>query len=210
MKDTAEIITEITRQFEANRGRFQPPSTRPPVEHGDLIQAAQCPARHWKATPDMDGEWGAALNQLTERLGHGALLALVGGRGSGKTQMAVELIRRNLERRKRSLFVTATSFFMAIKATYKPEAKADEQAVMWRFQQPSLLVIDEIGKRGETEWEHNLLFELLNRRYNDLKDTVLIDNRPKAEFIAAIGESLASRMNEGGGIKECNWATFRN
>jgi len=54
-----------------------------------------------------------------------------------------------------------------------------------------------------------MLFELLNRRYNDLKDTILIANKSKAEFQDYIGPSLASRMNETGGIVECNWPSFR-
>lgn len=168
------------------------------------------PKRHEQSTPNFSGEWGAAYSQLKAKLGTGSTIALVGTRGSGKTQLAVELMKATTANLKRAYFTTATGFFMELKATYRKEASKTEGDVLNTFQSFQLLVIDEIGKRSESEWENNLLFELLNRRYNAMKDTVLIDNRSKADFIAAIGESLASRMNEGGGIKECNWPSFRS
>lgn len=169
------------------------------------------PVRHADSTPQPTGEWGQKLNVIRGQLGarKGLLISLVGGRGNGKTQLAVELMKDRTAKGKSALFTTAIQFFMAIKATYKADSKESEDDVLHRFHRPSLLVIDEIGKRGQTDWENNLLFELLNSRYNDMRDTVLIDNRTKPEFIEAIGPSLASRMNEGGGIIECNWKSFR-
>lgn len=167
------------------------------------------PARHASAQVCHDGEWGQTFELFRKRLNTGALMALTGTRGSGKTQLAVELMRYTTNQLKTARFTSAIGFFMQIKATYRKDATQTEADVLQDFTKPSLLVIDEVGKRSDSEWENNLLFELLNRRYNAIKDTVLIDNRTKAEFIAAIGESLASRMMEGGGIKECNWKSFR-
>jgi DNA replication protein DnaC len=176
----------------------------------DLIKAAEFPLRHLSCTPCMDGPWGAKFKELQMKLGTGRLLALIGTRGNGKTQLAVALgmdqIRTHL---KAARFTTATAFFMAIKSTYKPTATDDEAEIIREFAKPPLLLIDEIGKRGGSEWENNLLFELLNRRYNDMKDTILIDNRTVQEFTETIGPSLASRMNEGGGVVHCDWETFR-
>lgn len=175
-----------------------------------LIDAAEFPLRHLSCTPLMDGPWGAKFKELQMKLGTGRLLALIGTRGNGKTQLAVALgldqIRTHL---KAARFTTATAFFMAIKSTYKPTATDDEAEIIREFAKPPLLLIDEIGKRGGSEWENNLLFELLNRRYNDEKDTILIDNRTVQEFTETIGPSLASRMNEGGGVVHCDWETFR-
>lgn len=167
------------------------------------------PKRHVQRRVQMSGEWASRLNTVKEMIGKGVLIGLVGGRGTGKTQLAVELMRYTTEMEQKALFVSAIEFFMHIKETYNRDSELTEADVIYRFTRPKLLVIDEIGKRGNSDWENNLLFEAINQRYNDMKDTVLIDNRSKAEFIETIGPSLSSRMNEGGGILECNWNSFR-
>ena len=136
-------------------------------------------------------------------------MALVGTRGNGKTQMAVELMKDATANRRPARFTTAVGFFMQIKSTYRKDATRGEADVITEFLLPSLLVVDEFEKRAETAWENNLLFELLNRRYNQMKDTVLIANEEKKAFVEYVGESVSSRMNEVGGIVECTWPSFR-
>jgi len=167
------------------------------------------PIRHVETSPIPSGEWGEKLEKLSAMLGSGFAVALVGTRGNGKTQIGVELMKRFTDKLKSAKFTTAISFFMEIKSAYRKDAAKNESDVLKTFQRPRLLVIDEVGKRSDSEWENNLLFELINRRYNDKTDTLLLDNRPKSEFIQSIGPSLASRMNETGGIIECNWESFR-
>ena len=175
-----------------------------------LIADGGFPLRHLRCTVDKSGPWGVKLEELTLKLGKGIILALVGTRGNGKTQLAVALAKRRIRATlKPAMFATATDFFMQIKSTYRKDSDRDESEVVGAFSAPELLILDEIGKRGGSEWENNLLFELLNRRYNDLRDTIVIDNRSMAEFADTIGPSLASRMNEGGGIVHCDWETFR-
>ena len=182
---------------------------------GSLLDEACIPLRHNCEPTDLllrqAGPWLDAFNaaKLKMETAKGATLALVGWRGNGKTQMAVELIKLRCQHLKSARFVTAVEFFMHVKRSYKPDWEESEIDVLAQFRKYSLLVIDEIGKCGETEWQNTLLFELLNRRYNSMKDTILICNRTKEEFEAMIGPSLASRMNEGGGILVCDWPSFR-
>lgn len=159
--------------------------------------------------PDKTGPWGETLAKLEPKLGTGFMIALIGGRGPGKTQMGVELMKSHTKKGKFARYVTATEFFMTIKQTYKPTATDSEFDAIKDFRLPSLLVIDETGKRSESDWENRLLFELLDKRYQDMTDTLLISNEDHSQFIEAIGPSLASRMNETGGIIQCTWPSFR-
>jgi len=175
-----------------------------------MIAESKVPKRQL-ANLDLDrsGAWGQKHQKIGSMLGTGFIVALIGHRGNGKTQMAVELIRRCAQDGKRSLYATATEFFMDIKATYRQDAKESERNVIQRYGQPALLVLDEIGKRGETDWEDRLLFELVDRRYRDVKDTLLLSNQEGAQFEAAVGAAITSRLNETGGIVECDWESFR-
>lgn len=168
------------------------------------------PKRHVQTATVKEGPWGDKYRAIATMLGSGCMIALIGGRGSGKTQMAVQLMKVVTQNLNSARFMTAVEFFMSIKETYKRDSEESENDILREFTNPALLVIDEIGKRGGSDWENNLLFELLNRRYNELKDTIMIDNRSKSDFIETIGPSIASRMSENGGIIECNWQSFRN
>lgn len=177
----------------------------------ELRRVWNAPVRHVKCKPRPEGEWWVQSQKLSSMLepSVGRIIALVGGRGNGKTQLAIEAMKVKTADMKAALFVTAVEFFIRIKSTYRKDSETDEMEVLRDYQKPKLLVIDEIGKRGSSEWENTMLFELMNRRYNDMNDTILIDNRTKQEFVESIGPSLASRMSEGGGIIECNWPSFR-
>lgn len=159
---------------------------------------------------DRSGPWGKCEQKLLGMLESGFCVALIGGRGPGKTQMGVELMRTVTERAHSAFYSSAVGFFLAIKASYKPTSELTEEDVIERFAKYALLVVDEVGQRAETEWEDRMFFEMLDRRYRAVKDTILISNQEADKFTASIGDSLASRMNETGGIIECNWPSFRD
>lgn len=165
--------------------------------------------RHMECHPKTEGAWGEKFTMLHSRLGSGFLSAIVGIGGNGKTQMGIELLKIVTAKEQSALFTTAASFFTAVKGTYRKDSDESEAEVLLRYRKPRLLIIDEFGKRSESEWEMTQLFELINNRYGDMTDTLLIDNRKREEFITTIGPSLASRMMETGGIIEASWESFR-
>jgi DNA replication protein DnaC len=177
----------------------------------DILRVSNAPARHLKRAHnvDRDGKWGKTAEWLRLQCGRGYFVALVGKRGPGKTQLAVDAMLHHAEKLKTVRYTTATGFLMRVKGTYKPQEMEDESDIITMFVRPALLVIDEYTRRGETDWEDRLLFELLDRRYNAMRDTILIANLTKADFEEAIGPSLASRMEEAGGIIECEWESYR-
>lgn len=168
------------------------------------------PKRHFdRKEIDRSGPWGKRESELAGMSGKGFLVALVGGRGPGKTQMAVELMKKHTRALNSAYYDTLTGLFLKIKATFKKDSKETEEDLVLQMIKPSLLVLDEISRRSDSDWENRILYEILDRRYGAMRDTLLIANQNKAQFIEAIGESLASRMQETGGIMECNWQSYR-
>jgi chromosomal replication initiation ATPase DnaA len=164
-------------------------------------------ARHEIPPNVVAGPWQQKFKALKERLGTGILVALLGIRGCGKTQMAVELIRATCGKQKNAIYTTAMEIFVSLRDSYK--LQESEQQVLRRYQSPSLLVIDEIQERGETAWEDRLLTAIIDYRYSMMKDTILISNQTEDMFKTSVGTSVSSRMTETGGIVECNWPSFR-
>lgn len=211
-----EHSTEELSQAFAERLSKLTPRTRPEPEmevdlfrQQELFNAARVPARHAALKNPEGGPWSDCLRGVQSRLGSGGIMALIGTRGTGKTQIACELVRENAKRGRTSRFTLAMDIFLAIRASYRKDSTTDEAKVVEEFCKPRLLVIDEIQERAETPFEDRILTHIINHRYNDEKDTLLIGNIKRDEFCKAMGASIVSRLNETGGLIVCDWPSFR-
>jgi DNA replication protein DnaC len=176
------------------------------------------PLRHRKNLHDClrNGHplWMTKFNSLRENFGTGSIFALLGPRGTGKTQMATALARYVAENVDRSscrpvFYVVLADLFAAIKATFKPETTFTEEDILRDLESPALLVVDEAHEMSGTEWQSRVLTLLVDRRYRNLRDTLLIANENGSRFVDAVGPSIAGRMDECGFIVNCDWESFR-
>lgn len=137
-----------------------------------------------------------------------AIVALVGNRGTGKTQMAHFALKKSSQSNQPCLYVKAMDVFMHVKDGWD-SGRTDKDS-MRRFLAPSLLVVDELQVRKGSEWENGILSYIIDRRYDSLKATVMIANLVPKEFLESVGPSISDRLYETGGIIECNWKSFRS
>jgi DNA replication protein DnaC len=205
----------------------------------DWLHPIALPPRHARqAVEHTNKDWVAAFQKVGKRLAEheDAMIALLGARGTGKTQMAVELIRflarhrvaqgvkpaHTLERwawsyyrgspptKGFALYSNTMDFFLRLRKTFQPGADEKENDVLDDYIRPSLLILDEAHDRRGSDWENQMFTYLIDRRYQSAsKQTVFIANQSKGEFEDNIGCSIADRLQECGGIVECNWQSFR-
>ncbi len=125
------------------------------------LKAAEIPPRHaakLSLALAADSEWGRTYAKLAQRLGTGFIVAFVGIRGTGKTQMAVCLIAEACRRSKAewntkhlaARYVTALDLFREFRACYAKDGPA-EKSVFEGFVSAELLVIDDAHERSESE-----------------------------------------------------------
>ena len=169
---------------------------------------ASIPARHSIRQVEGVPEWMAALETIRSKLGTGFLIALLGIRGAGKTQLAVEAIRGQLEAGREGRYVKAMDLFIRFREAFRKDGPK-ENDVLEEFTRPDILVIDAMEERGETQFEDRMIAHLIDLRYDAMLDTLLISNQTKDAFSKAIGNSAVSRINETGATVECNWESFR-
>jgi DNA replication protein DnaC len=165
------------------------------------------PKRHLQPLENTCQAWRDKMQVICNKLGTGFIFALVGGRGTGKTQMAVKISRRNSDLELKSLYTKSMEIFMTIRSGY--DGGRDEIKQILPFLRPNLLIIDEAHERGHTEWEDRVLTYILDKRYDAMKDTLIISNQLVDEFTKTIGPSITSRLVETGGIIVCEWESFR-
>ena len=174
--------------------------------------------------PQVHTLWADALNRLVCRTGRNGFMAVLLGRpGTGKTQMASEWLRFVLASTKdpkkieqynpgwlamHVLYRKASDVFRDIRETY--DTKSSERTVIDRFRNVTALVVDEIDNRARTDFENRILRDILDDRYRDGRDTVLVTNAGTLHvFLSQTPAYLRSRLAESGLIVDCSWPSFR-
>ena len=128
----------------------------------------------------------------------GRSLCILGRPGTGKTHLAAAMVRSVISRGFPAVYVREADIFRRIKETYMSRSVSERQA-MADFVKPALLVIDEVGRQYGTPAERFMFFDVIDRRYENMKPTILISNLDKTHFRELLGLSLFSRLAEGGG-----------
>lgn len=155
------------------------------------------------------GKWGEKLLTLEKMRLTGFLVGLLGERWTGKTMMACQLARliaRDLTQFE-ACYVRAAEFFIAIKDSYRVGGPSESEQIH-KFAQPDLLVIDELNERSDTRWEDMMLTLLIDKRYGDMKDTLVISNHKPEAFKESVGPSIYRRLVQTGGQIDCDWPSF--
>jgi DNA replication protein DnaC len=171
-------------------------------------------------------EWLATLEIARPIIATGGIIAMVGGRGPGKTQMAAELARGgewpedkteysraenvlSTHRRKTALYRRAMDVFLELRHAQKDHVKSSEKEVLEKLANVGLLVIDEFQERGESEWENRIVKNMIDKRYSCRRPTIIIANLSRKELFAQLGASIIDRATENGKSIEFNWPSFR-
>ncbi|MHC5536681.1 ATP-binding protein [Singulisphaera rosea] len=130
----------------------------------------------------------------------GVSLILCGNAGTGKTHLACAIAQRViLEHAKTAVYMTVGRAFRMVKDTYRRDSERSEQEAISFFSKPDLLVLDEIGVQYGSDAEKNILFEIVNERYEALRPTILISNLALPALTEYAGERVIDRMKENGG-----------
>ncbi|WP_069383990.1 ATP-binding protein [Halomonas caseinilytica] len=146
---------------------------------------------------------------LTEHLETGDGLVLMGNMGTGKTHLAVGLIRyatRTLAVQAR--YITAPALFSRVRASYGGSGESEAE-ILGELVEAPLLVIDEIGVGKGSDNELNLTYSLLGQRYDACRPTVIITNLMSDDLRAWLGERVVDRLRETSPVVLFNWESYR-
>lgn len=158
----------------------------------------------------------------------GAIVALVGPRGTGKTSIAAQLAANRLwedwrialagERKGVPCRITSYrklgALVARLKAYYGDFGSVQSEqmhATLEHLCAVECLVIDELFEvPDDSKHKDRLLTDILDRRYAARRDTLLISNQTRDEFVSNLVPSIGSRLLEHGGVIRCEWQSFRD
>lgn len=146
----------------------------------------------------------------------GTCLMLIGNPGCGKTHLACAIAMHLQASGFTAMFMTVLEVIRKVRASWRSKDADAEDVVLKQLAALDLLVLDEVGVQYGTEAEQNTLFEVINRRYQDCRPTILLSNLPvtgengQPGLRDYLGVRAYDRMREGGGrVVAFDWESFR-
>jgi len=211
-------------EWAAGRSQYVSESKPRECDKQTISSHIDFPERH-RAQLDLVGdEWTKTYEKALDVANSCAIVALIGGRGTGKTQMAWEISRnvrltdvnkltyengfsKRFERP--AIYRTAMDIFLELRSTYSPTSKKTEWDLMKEYENAALLVIDEINVSTGSAFEDLKITAIMDKRYKKLRPTILIGNVDIQQFTDRMGKSVINRIEEDGIILSCNWQSYR-
>jgi DNA replication protein DnaC len=133
-------------------------------------------------------------------------LLFVGPAGRGKTHLACAILSELVVTKGVSaLYADFSDLLLRIQTSFRPDADTSKETVLTPYAETELLVLDELGASKPHPWVLDVLYNLLNTRYNRKRITIATSNfedepdsasgeREKLE--ERIGYRLRSRLYE--------------
>lgn len=214
-----ECSKQAIAEHEAKRATDQPEELRR-LQAQAMLEAAGIPRRLQAATlknyvSESDNQQAAHklvceyAKHFGEKLKSGDGLIMMGNMGTGKTHLAVGLIR--VATRTHSVparYVTAPALFSRVRASYSSSGET-EADILAEYANTPLLVLDEIGVGKGSDNELNLIYALLGRRYDECRPTVIITNLMSEDLKAWLGERVVDRLRDTSPVVLFNWESYR-
>jgi DNA replication protein DnaC len=207
------------REAEEKRAEAEARSQRERDRLEGLIRASGIPARLQGCT---FGTYNASTNGQKEALQvamdyvhdfpkhtkTGESLILAGKPGTGKGHLAAGVMHA-LMPEYLPIYTTCLDMIRSVRDTWRKDSKYSETQVLQEYEDAALLIVDEIGVQYGTDGEQTVIFDVLDRRYRQMRPTIFITNQDKAGFISFIGERSFDRLKQTAKWVSFDWASYR-
>ena len=136
------------------------------------------------------------VNEWMPQLGVKGLL-LQGGCGSGKTHLVVAALQEIIQTDKpgKLLFCNFQDLIQEIQASFDADSPVDKSEILRPLLETDLLVLDELGSQKPSNFVHDILYYIINSRYNNVRTTLFTTNNVD-DLADRIGDRLRSRLYE--------------
>lgn len=120
---------------------------------------------------------------------------LTGPAGTGKTFMAVATALRWITSRGYGCrFLVCSDWLQEIKSGFHDNTA---QRALHRAKKAKLLIMDDLGAEMASEWVRDVVYSVINHRYNEILPTLVTSNLSLNEISQNYHDRLASRLASG-------------
>lgn len=207
----ARRLAETAEEEAAQRQRIE-------ARHRAMLDASRIPARfigrtfeNFRAETDAQRHALAITRDFAENFAayakKGASLILSGQPGTGKSHLSAAVLQKIITRNVR--YLTCMDLIRAVRETWRRDSEKSETEVLRYFETLDLLVIDEVGMQYGTDGEQNIIFDVIDRRYREVKPLILITNQNREGFDKFVGDRVVDRLREVARWVPFDWASHR-
>lgn len=138
---------------------------------------------------------------LISRSGRNGLF-ICGECGVGKSHLAFAVANELIKKGNSVIAMTMIDLLLKIKSSYGFGVdNASEERILKIYEDCSLLIIDDLGKEKPTDWVLQMIYSIIDRRYNALKPIIVTTNFTAGELIKrfgdnSIGNAIVDRLFE--------------
>lgn len=180
----------------------------------DRLRKGGFPERAILSLDKMHGPGLEAAESLTGRFKNGGIVFLIGPRGPGKTQISTWLAKHRIDDGGHAgLYRKALDLWGEIRATWRDGSHETENEVVRIYRKTPFLTIDEMQERGDTEadrrWCDRMFSHIIDHRYDNMLPTLVVGNMSIEMYEHSIPGAVQSRVVECGGVKVCEWPSYR-
>ncbi|MEQ8819838.1 MAG: ATP-binding protein [Sumerlaeia bacterium] len=123
-------------------------------------------------------------------------LRLHGSVGSGKTHIAVAILREVIRRGYSGIYYNFSDLLDDLRGSFNEKNSNEGWRILEDVEQADLLVLDDIGAESTTDWVRDRLYLIVNRRYENGKALIITTNLDFKDLDARVGPRTMSRFME--------------
>ena len=187
----------------------QAETTNPGWEH--KLSHCRIPQRYYSA--DIKNIPNNVANDLVGFMNHESYF-IHGDVGCGKTYLICALIINYLKNMRYSVienidklsvilggysdpyFISMPDMILMFKKSFKDDSEYSEDYLIDRFSNEHILLLDDIGVEKPSDWALQTIYSIIDRRNNNMRQTVFTSNYSIKDLKDRIGERIASRIVE--------------
>jgi DNA replication protein DnaC len=151
-----------------------------------------CPVRFKDATPDkMDKKVQALFDKISI---YSDSIYLHGNIGAGKTYAAYAIAKLLYVNKIDVKIRNYIDMLNEIKKSFNTEYSDD--VINSLLFENKVLILDDLGSEKLTDWSVEILYRLINRRYENIMPLIIVSNLTLKELSKKYGDRITSRITE--------------
>lgn len=123
-------------------------------------------------------------------------LLFTGGFGTGKTHLAASIANYLISQLYPVMFGNITNIISSIRSTYHSNSQLTEENILEMLTDVEILIIDDLGKENTSSNTRSLIYQIINRRYEEEKLIVATTNLNSQQLTGKIDAAAISRLYE--------------
>ncbi|MCX7018919.1 MAG: ATP-binding protein [bacterium] len=123
-------------------------------------------------------------------------LLLIGKEGTGKTHVAIAILKEIIQKGYTGLYWNVPELFLELRRLMNEASEMSEADLFDHARATDLLVLDDLGAERTSEYVIDRLYVLINGRYENDLATIITTNRTLEELRAQVSPRIVSRICE--------------